>query len=96
MNCSRYTKHKLLLSASIDDDVLCLTVADDGGGYPKAMLEASSKIIEEVDVTAGNTHLGMYFAEQIAALHKQKNRVGYITLSNGEPLGGGVFQMFLP
>lgn len=96
VNCSRYTKHKLLLSAGIKDDVLCLTVADDGGGYPKAMLEASSKIIEEVDVTAGNTHLGMYFAEQIAALHKQKNRVGYITLKNGEPLGGGVFQMFLP
>ncbi len=96
VNCSRYTRGELLVSAKVIDDFLEIIVADDGMGYPPAMMDAPSKLVEEADVSAGKTHLGLYFAEQIAQLHKQKNRVGYIKLLNGQPLGGGVFGLYLP
>lgn len=96
VNCSRYTRTKMLVHASVDDDFLQIQVADDGNGYPDSMLEAPTHLVEEADVSAGKTHLGLFFAEQIARLHKQNNRVGFIRLENGGPLGGGVFNLFLP
>lgn len=96
VNCSRYTRHELLVSARVEQDCLRIIVADDGGGYPPNMLEAPSVLVEKAEVSGGNTHLGLYFAEQIAKLHRQKNRVGYIQISNGMPLGGGCFNMYLP
>jgi signal transduction histidine kinase len=96
VNCSRYTRAQLLVSAKVEDDFLRIVVADDGGGYPPSMLEAPSGLVQSAEVNEGNTHLGLYFAEEIARLHKQRNRVGYIRLENGEPLGGGCFNLFLP
>lgn len=96
VNCSRYTRGEILVRASVEDDFLQIQVADDGSGYPDSMLEAPARLVEEADVSAGKTHLGLYFAEQIVRLHKQNNRVGYIRLENGAPLGGGVFNLFLP
>lgn len=96
VNCSRYTRAELIVAAVIEDDFLRVTISDDGGGYPPAMLETPSKLVEAAEVSGGNTHLGLYFAEQIAKLHKQKNRIGYIKLENGKPLGGGNFNMYLP
>lgn len=96
VNCSRYTRGELLVCAKVEDDFLRIMVADDGGGYPPSMLEAPSMLVTNAEVNEGNTHLGLYFAEQIARLHKQKNRVGYIRLENGAPLGGGCFNLFLP
>lgn len=96
VNCSRYTRDELMVSARVEQDCLRIIIADDGGGYPPSMLETPSILVENAEVSGGNTHLGLYFAEQIAKLHKQKNRIGYILLSNGEPLGGGCFNMYLP
>jgi signal transduction histidine kinase len=96
VNCSRYTRNELLVSARVEQDCLRLIVADDGGGYPQSMLESPSVLAHKAEVSDGNTHLGLYFAEQIAKLHRQKNRVGYIELTNGQPLGGGCFSMYLP
>ncbi|HEY6527176.1 MAG TPA: HAMP domain-containing sensor histidine kinase [Cellvibrionaceae bacterium] len=96
VNCCRYTRNRLLVAAQKHDDMLCITVADDGGGYPEAMLDSPANQVKDGDVTAGTTHLGLYFAEQIAALHSQFNRRGYIRLHNGEPYGGGVFKIYLP
>jgi signal transduction histidine kinase len=96
VNCSRYTRAELLVSAKVEDDFLRIIVADDGSGYPPSMLEAPGMLVQNAEVSEGNTHLGLYFAEQIARLHKQKNRVGYIRLENGAPLGGGCFNLILP
>ncbi len=96
VNCSRYTRGELLVGAVVEGDFLRITIADDGVGYPPAMLESPSKLVEAAEVSGGNTHLGLYFAEQIAKMHKQNNRIGYINLENGPPLGGGSFNMFLP
>lgn len=96
VNCARYTRGEIELSAKVVDDLLEICVADDGQGYPQAMMESPARMVDEANLSNGNTHLGLYFAEQIAALHKQKNRIGYIKLENGEPLGGGCFKMVLP
>jgi len=96
VNCSRYTRGELLVRATVEQDFLRITVADDGGGYPPSMLESPSTFVNKAEVNEGSTHLGLYFAEEIARLHKQKNRVGYIRLENGPPLGGGSFNLFLP
>lgn len=96
VNCARYTRNELILRAWVDDDQLHIMIADDGMGYPPAMLISPAELVEEVQVSGGNTRLGLYFADKIAALHKQNNRAGYIRLENGAPLGGGCFQIVLP
>ncbi len=96
VNCIRYTKSRISIGATIEDDCLVITVADDGPGYPDHMLENPSNLVEDAEVSQGNTHLGLYFAERIAARHKQKNRQGYIKLENGGALGGGVFKVVIP
>lgn len=96
VNCSRYTRSKILLSAEVVAHQLVITVADDGQGYPPGMLSAPGHLVDLAQVSGGKTHLGLYFAERIAALHRSAQRHGHIRLSNGPPLGGGCFQMFLP
>jgi len=96
VNCVRYTKSKIALSAEIEDDYLKISVADDGSGYPDHMLINAGQLVEEAEVNKGETNLGLYFAEKIAGFHKQEDKVGYIKLENGGPLGGGVFNIFVP
>lgn len=97
LNCVRYTKSQIEISAKVDGDYLCITVADDGPGYPVNMLKNPSVKLEDAsDVNEGGTHLGLYFAEKIAGLHTQNNLNGFIQLENGGKLGGGVFKLFIP
>ncbi len=96
VNCCRYTKKKIMLTAEMVNNALCITIADDGEGYPAAMINQPSVNVDEAVIGDGNTHLGLYFAEKIAAMHFQDDKIGYIQLSNGLPLGGGTFKMFLP
>lgn len=97
VNCIRYTKSKIMIRAEKQDDYLCISIEDDGPGYPQHMLEKPSNLVENAsDVADGGTHLGLYFAEQIAAMHKQGDKVGYISLENGGVFGGGVFRLFVP
>lgn len=96
VNCSRYTKSEIYIGAKVEDDLLVITVADDGHGYPKHMLDKPSAMIESAELSKNATHLGLYLAENIAKMHKQNNRHGFIRLENGAPLGGGAFKVFLP
>lgn len=96
VNCSRYTRSEIYIGAKTADDMLVITIADNGHGYPKSMLEKPAALVESAEVSKNGTHLGLYFAEHIAYMHKQKNRHGYIELQNGAPLGGGAFRIYLP
>ncbi|MFT5084760.1 MAG: K+-sensing histidine kinase KdpD [Lentisphaeria bacterium] len=96
VNCVRYTKSVISISADVADDLLCIIVADDGPGYPDHMLQKPAGLVEDAEVNEGNTHLGLYFAEKIAQMHKQNNRHGFIKLENGGELGGGVFKLYIP
>lgn len=96
VNCVRYTDSAIQISAVVEDNVLCIEIADDGPGYPEAMLERPGNAVQDAEVCKGVTHLGLYFAEQIATAHRQQAQRGWIALSNGEPLGGGVFRIYIP
>ncbi|HEY7772455.1 MAG TPA: HAMP domain-containing sensor histidine kinase [Marinagarivorans sp.] len=93
VNGCRYTRDRLFLGAAIQDEVLCLTVADDGDGFPEAMLDYPA---DECSGGGHSTQLGLYFASIIASMHKSKRGEGRIMLRNGAPLGGGVFELYIP
>ena len=96
VNGVRYTKNQMLVEARVVDKMLVISIADDGPGYPVHMRNQPSASVAEAEISNGETHLGLYFAERIAAIHRQKDRCGYIELQNGGPLGGGVFSIYLP
>lgn len=97
VNGARYSKSKMKLKAEVVDDELIVTVADDGGGYPSFMLGCPKQsFAKSVSFSEGNTHLGLYFAQETARLHSRNKRQGRIDLSNGGDLGGGVFNIYLP
>jgi signal transduction histidine kinase len=97
VNGARYSKDSMLLRASIENNQLHFTIADDGEGYPPMMLECPEKLLDKsVDFEEGSTHLGLYFAQCVAMLHQQGDQHGCIRLSNQSPLGGGLFELILP
>lgn len=95
VNCARYCRERLLISASEDKGYLCISVADDGQGYPEAMLLGPAPQAP-VSFNSGNTRLGLLFARKVLSLHKSKRGQGYMTIDNGGPLGGGVLKLYLP
>ena len=96
-NASRYTEKKIMLVAEERENCLVMEIHDDGPGYPEWMLNADpSQINNNINFKTGSTSLGLYFASEVAKLHKQKGVKGRISLSNGGRLGGGVFAVYLP
>lgn len=97
VNCARYSQKSVLISAAMEDSQLCIAVEDDGSGYPQDMLESSEALTNRsVNFESGSTNLGLYFAEQVARMHKRGGVCGRIELANGGKLGGGVFRLKLP
>ncbi|MBF0519488.1 MAG: HAMP domain-containing histidine kinase [Nitrospirae bacterium] len=96
-NSFRYTKSKLRLVAEVEDGYLKISIEDDGGGYPKNLIDATSNHREKsIDFTSGSTGLGLFFAEIVADYHTNKDKRGYINLCNTCSLGGGCFSLYLP
>ncbi len=96
VNCARYSKEKLKLSALQTPEGLCISIEDDGPGYPEDMLNASTFAEHRTNFANGRPHLGLIFANKVALMHKNKSRQGYMSLSNESSLGGGCFKLFLP
>lgn len=97
VNGARYSKETMKLSAVVEDDMLVISVEDDGAGYPQFMLGALDQSFKQsVSFNEGSTHLGLYFAQQTAEMHKRGEIQGKIELTNGGSLGGGVFKIYLP
>jgi K+-sensing histidine kinase KdpD len=96
VNCARYSKEKLKLSAQQTAEGLCITIEDDGPGYPQDMLNASTFSESRANFSSGRPHLGLMFANKVALMHRNKTQQGYIRLSNDSSLGGGCFKLFLP
>ena len=65
-------------------------VSDDGPGYPPEML---GQMPEIRPVSRDGTGIGLHLARQVAALHANGGRAGYIELSND---GGAAFCLSLP
>lgn len=96
VNCARYTKNRLQLSARVHGQALQISVADDGDGYPAAMIEQPVNMDKGVVFETGSTNLGLYFAQAVARLHRSGEAQGGIALRNGGALGGGEFTLTLP
>ena len=75
--------------------MLVLNISDDGEGYPKIMLEQQNDVILGINQSTGSTGLGLYFAGQVASMHKSGNIKGNIHLSNGKN-SGSIFTIRIP
>jgi signal transduction histidine kinase len=95
VNCARYSRSKLLVSATVEAGYLCISVADDGAGYPDNML-VHPVASGSVSFSSGSTRLGLLFARKVMELHKSKQREGYLSIANQGPLGGGVLKLYIP
>jgi K+-sensing histidine kinase KdpD len=95
VNCARYCQKQLCVSATEENGFLCIAVADDGEGYPDNMLLGPLPQ-DAVSFSSGSTRLGLLFARKVLELHSSKRGLGYMTISNNGPLGGGVLKLYLP
>lgn len=96
INALRYGKSDIIINAYQQDGYLVVKVEDDGNGYPDHMLVTVDTKPSDFNVTQGRTGLGLYFAHLIARAHAKGEKQGFITLSNGGTLGGGVFAVKIP
>ncbi|MGO1691467.1 MAG: sensor histidine kinase [Marinobacter sp.] len=95
-NAIRYTKTRIRLTANEQDGYLVIGVEDDGEGYPEHMQHSGTLSFKSLDFNTGSTSLGLLFVSAVADLHCEGERTGHIKLHNGGPLGGGVFELWLP
>lgn len=94
-NAIRYTRSLIVLCAKVEDNMLKISVVDNGPGYPENFLKGASPVPQSINFDTGSTGLGLYFAENVARLHKKNDRTGVIELSNRKE-GGGQFTIVLP
>ncbi|MCK9797582.1 histidine kinase [Pseudomonas chlororaphis] len=95
-NAIRYARHALLISVHDEAGQTVLTINDDGEGYPAQMIERQADYVQGINHSSGSTGLGLYFAGRIAALHQRNGVCGHTEISNGGPLGGALFKLYLP
>jgi signal transduction histidine kinase len=86
-NACRHAGTKVSLVAEARGAGLCLSVNDDGLGFPHSM----AGILPEL-----RSGLGLFIAARIAGQHHRKGRCGSLSLANGGPLGGALFEFTLP
>lgn len=96
VNCSRYCRKQVHVSIEKQQNMLCISIADDGSGYPETMLAAPGEIASDGLFLSGGPRLGVLFACRIANLHHLKGIHGFVQLENSGVLNGGVFRLFLP
>lgn len=96
VNALRYSASRLLLKVSLQQQQLVIELHDDGSGYPPDMLDNSDEGINNLNLAAGRTGLGLFFAHMIARAHRNRQQCGRIELSNGGEFGGAVFRLILP
>ena len=99
-NAVHYTRDRIRLALRRQDDVLEIRVEDNGDGYPQAMLDAGaaglSGVASGVNFLTNSAGLGLYFAREVARMHRHRGRAGSVHLENGGLLGGGCFVLSLP
>ncbi len=96
VNTIRYTDNKIRISAAVEDGYLCMAIEDNGRGYPDALCEDPGGYITRINFNTGSSGLGLYFSARVAELHRNRDRVGHIEVTNNSSLGGGAFKIFLP
>jgi len=104
VNAARYAKTTVSIRAQATRGGLAIEVHDDGSGFPEKMLQQgnnhATNLDRSIDFSTGSTNLGLYFAAEVAAMHRRgaiesnNEERGSIELRNTER--GGCFKLFLP
>ncbi|WP_312512427.1 HAMP domain-containing sensor histidine kinase [Massilia sp.] len=95
-NAVHYTRDRIALSVrGVDGDGVEIRVEDNGDGFPPALLAAGTPA-SGVDFLTNSAGLGLYFASEVARMHRHRDRVGAVRLENGGRMGGGCFILTLP
>ena len=89
-NACRHAVSQVRVAVFKNEERLVFEIADDGAGYPPAMLAPGS---EEMPHSRSGTGLGLHLARRIAALHVHKEQAGEVALTNRE---GACFRLILP
>lgn len=95
-NAYQYTKSTVRICGELNNNYVVLSIIDNGPGYPQHMLHNEQISAGGVDFGSGSTGLGLYFSYRVAALHKNKDRHGFIQISNDGIDNGGCFKIHLP
>ncbi|MDB6060405.1 MAG: ATP-binding protein [Verrucomicrobiaceae bacterium] len=96
VNAARYAQTDIILSAQrTEDGSLLIEVRDDGPGFPEKMLQSLHNHDRGIDFHSGSTNLGLYFAAEVAHLHRRGEHHGSIVLGNLQPRGS-CFRLLLP
>jgi signal transduction histidine kinase len=96
VNAARYAQSEIVASAQRSaDGGLIIELHDDGGGFPEKMLQSQPNHERGIDFHSGSTNLGLYFAAEVAHLHRRGEHRGSIELSNRQP-HGSCFRLLLP
>lgn len=96
VNAARYAQTLIVLTAKRNDSgELLIEISDDGPGFPQKMLDSGHNHERGIDFHSGSTNLGLYFAAEVAHLHRRGERHGRIELSNLQPHGSR-FRLTLP
>lgn len=88
-NAMRFAKNEITAEFSRDGDRLCVTVSDDGSGFPEKLLNSPDLKISGSAVSEEHLGLGLPICKILARKHG-----GELVLSNGEG-GGAVIKIFL-
>ena len=98
-NAVHYTRDRIRLAIQGDDAGIEIRVEDNGDGFPPALLAAGAVADQApggVDFVTNSAGLGLYFAGEVARMHRHRGRSGAVRLENGGALGGGCFILTLP
>ncbi len=97
VNASRYAATTIRIDAIAGEQGgITLAISDDGPGFPEKMLASNYRHQQNgIDFNSGSTSLGLFFAAEVAHLHRRGNVHGTIDLSNIAP-HGSCFKLMLP
>jgi signal transduction histidine kinase len=100
-NAIHYTCDTVRLAIhATDDGWLEVRVEDNGPGYPPALLRAGAIATRDtaggMNFLTNSAGLGLYFSNEVARMHRHRDRHGTVRLENGGWYGGGCFVLRLP
>jgi signal transduction histidine kinase len=95
VNAAHYARARIEVHARLEQGQLAIEVRDDGPGFPQKMLLSIQNQDRGIDFNSGSTNLGLYFAGEVARLHRRGEQLGSIALHN-LPQGGSCFRLLLP
>jgi len=97
-NAVHYTRDRILLAVRASSAGIEIRLEDNGAGFPPALLAlgAAGASNAGVDFLNNSAGLGLYFASEVARMHRHREQCGAVRLENGGRLGGGCFVLTLP